>query len=78
MRNLACLPSGGAGHVNKVNASGGMKRRLMDLGLTRGTRVQALFASPGGSMRAYRIRGTVIALRKKDAESVELGEGAHE
>ena len=49
-----------------------MRRRLQDLGLIRGTAVQCLEKSPLGDPTAYRIRGTVIALRKRDAASVRI------
>ena len=45
-------------------------RRLEDLGLTVGTRVCLWLESPLGDPRAYRIRGTVIALRREDAAMV--------
>ena len=41
----------------------------MDLGLIRGCRVSCVLSS-GGSMKAYNIKGAVIAIRQKDARSV--------
>jgi Fe2+ transport system protein FeoA len=55
-----------------------MKRRLMDLGLTEGAEAVCLFFAPGKGMRAYRIRKTVAALRRRDAESIILEDGCHE
>lgn len=43
----------------------------MDLGLIRGSRVCCILSS-GGSMRAYNIRGAVIAIRDVDARSVTV------
>ena len=46
------------------------RRRFMDLGILPGTRVEAEMASPSGDPMAFRIRGTVIALRREQAQSV--------
>ena len=52
-----------------------MRRRLLELGLVPGTRVTCAAVSPAGDPAAYLIRGAVIALRRKDAGGVRLGEG---
>lgn len=51
-------------------------KRIQDLGLTVGTKVKYLFASPMNDPSAYLIRGAVIAIRNKDAKDilVELGD----
>lgn len=49
-----------------------MARRLWDLGFTKGTRVEAVQASPSGDPVAYRVRGTIFAIRKKDAQEIEV------
>ena len=55
-----------------------MRRRLLDLGLVPGTRVECLGQSPGGDPKAYLIRGAAIAIRQEDAESVILRAGVDE
>ena len=77
MRALNELAMGDVARVGRIKNTGGMKRRLMDLGLTKGAKVSCLFSAPGGSMRAYRVRQAVIALRQKDAALVELEEEPH-
>ena len=77
MIDLTALPEGGQGRVGRLTATGGMRRRLMDLGLTRGAAVRCLFSAPGGGMRAYQVRGAVIALRARDAKNVGLEEDGH-
>ena len=67
---LAELCDGESAVVLSVNNGTDMKRRLMDLGLIRGTKVVSLFRSPSGDPAAYLIRGAVIALRKKDAQMI--------
>ncbi|MDO5326552.1 MAG: FeoA family protein [Clostridia bacterium] len=78
MKRLSDLGPGESGRVRCVTASGRMKRRLMDLGLTEGAEAVCLFFAPGKGMRAYRIRKTVAALRRRDAESIILEDGCHE
>lgn len=45
-------------------------RRLCDIGLIENTPVKCLFRNPGDDMRAYLIRGAVIALRNEDCAHV--------
>ncbi len=77
MRDLSTLPLGRSGQVRCLRAGEGMGRRLMDLGFTPGAEVLCLLAVPGGGMRAYRIRGAVIALRRREARTVILEEENH-
>lgn len=56
--------------VNALRTQGAMRRRLMDIGLTPGTEVCALYRSCSGDPTAYGFRGAVIALRREDAKSV--------
>lgn len=56
--------------VCSLLAIGHDRRRLLDLGLIIGTKVEALSRSPAGDPSAYFIRGAVIALRKEDAAKI--------
>lgn len=47
---------------------GSQRRRLLDLGVVRGTEIEAAFSSATGDPVAYRIRGALIALRREQAE----------
>ena len=47
-------------------------RRLLDLGLVPGTPVTAEFRSPNGDPTAYRIRGSLIALRREEGEMIRI------
>ena len=69
---LAALREGESGYVTELSASPAMELRLRDLGLVRGTRVTCVLQGPGGGLRAYLIRGALIALRKGDADGVRL------
>ena len=77
MRDLSSLPPGQSGRVLCLRAGEGMGRRLMDLGFTPGARAACVLAAPGDGMRAYRVRGAVIALRRKEARTVILEEENH-
>ena len=47
-----------------------LRRRLQDLGMIEDTEVECIGKSPGGGLRAYLIRGAVIAVRDEDARRV--------
>lgn len=72
MRALSSLSRGEAAHVVSLSPSiiGGERRRLLDLGLVPGTRVERDFDSMLGSPTAYRVRGATIALRKEQADRI--------
>ena len=76
MRKLCDLSIEEGGRIQGV--AGELNLRLRDLGFTRGAAVECLFAAPGRGMRAYRVRGAVIALRQRDAQQVALEEDRHE
>ena len=56
--------------ISALNTTGSMRRRLLDIGLIEGTRVECLGKSPLGDPSAYLIRGAVIALRKDDCKNI--------
>lgn len=68
--NLSSLNEGEKAFVRKLCIKGGMRRRLHDIGLIRGTKVCCIQKSPSGDPTAYMIRGAVIALRNSDAEQI--------
>lgn len=69
---LDCLPIDSVGRVNKLNCSGNIRRRLLDLGIVKGTKIVAILKSPSGDPTAFSIRGSTIALRKEDASLIEV------
>lgn len=75
---LADLVPGEMGIVENVAASGPLEQRLLDLGLTPGTSVEARFANSSGNPMAYAFRGVVIALRLDSAAlvTIRLDEGS--
>ena len=69
-RSLSELKTGQSCTIKRLCMSGGMRRRLMDIGLIEGTEVTCVGKSPGGDPSAYLIRGAVIAIREKDGRDV--------
>ncbi len=58
--------------VDQLLSTGSIRRRLLDMGITSGTKATCLYQSPSGDPKAYLIRGAVIALRTEDAASVRV------
>ncbi len=69
---LTELESGSRARIVSLDAAcrGFTRRRLLDLGITPGALVQVEMANAGGSARVYRIRDTLIALRREQAGQV--------
>lgn len=63
-------PMGSIVSVKKLISNGISRRRMLDLGLIQGTKVQCLRQSPSGDPTAYEIRGAVIALRSEEASKI--------
>jgi len=72
--NLYELPLNTVGIVNDLNCNGNIRRRLLDLGIVKGTKITPVFKSPSGDPTAYEIRKTLIALRKEDSKLINLKE----
>ena len=68
--NLNSINPGEHAVVSSLQASGGMRRRLLDIGLVENTEVECLGRSPGGDPTAYLIRGAVIAIRSEDSKKI--------
>lgn len=69
---MALLPEGCTAVVTELCGMGSMRRRLMDMGLIKGTKIECLHRSPSGDPCAYLIRGAVIALRKSDTSEIKI------
>ncbi|MEW6446546.1 MAG: FeoA family protein [Bacillota bacterium] len=70
LTTLNAVPVGSFALVSHIRADGMTRRRLLDLGLVPGTRVEVVRRSPLGDPIAYNIRGAVIALRKEESSKV--------
>lgn len=59
--------------VQKLNGVGAVKRRLMDMGITKGTSIYIRKVAPLGDPVEITVRGYELSLRKADAEMIEIG-----
>ncbi len=67
---LTTLEIGEKGNVFKINSDGSIRRRLQEIGLIEGTKVECVIKSPACDPIAYEIRGSVIALRNKESDKI--------
>ena len=72
MRTLRQVPVGGTAKVKKIYGEGAVKRRIMDMGITRGVEVYVRKVAPLGDPIEITVRGYELSLRKVDAESIEV------
>ena len=71
-RRLAEMRPGERGRVTEVGDGGDTTRRLMDLGLIRGTTVEVIRAAPLGDPIEVKLRGFMLTLRRADAEHITV------
>ncbi len=71
---LDMLKIGSAATVTKIHSANAERRRLLDLGILPGTLIENVMPSPLGDPVAYRIRSAVVALRREQAQLIEVQE----
>ena len=71
MNNLREVPVGGTAKVVKIHGEGAVKRRIMDMGITKGVEIYVRKVAPLGDPIEITVRGYELSLRKADAESIE-------
>ena len=64
------LELGQSAVICAIDAESGEHRRLLDLGLIDGTKIETVLLSPSADPKAYCFRGAVIALRSEDARQI--------
>ena len=72
MRTLKDAKVGETVKVVRLNGAGPLKRRIMDMGLTKGVEVYVRKVAPLGDPIELNIRGYELSIRKADAEMVEV------
>ncbi len=72
MKTLRDVPVGGYAKVVRLNGTGAVKRRIMDMGLTKGTEIFVRKVAPLGDPIELNLRGYELSIRKADAETVEV------
>ena len=69
---LSALRPGESGRVCRMLNTGGLRRRLRDMGILEGSLLRCLGRSPGGDPAAYAVCGAVLALRDADSGKIFL------
>ncbi len=72
MRTLKEVKVGETVKVVKLHGEGAVKRRIMDMGLTKGTEVHVRKVAPLGDPVEVTVRGYELSIRKEDAEMIEI------
>jgi ferrous iron transport protein A len=72
VKTLAQLSPGDRGKVVKVGGDAEASRRLMEMGLMRGTAVEVVRRAPLGDPLEVKVRGFMLTLRRAEAEHIEV------
>lgn len=72
MKTLKQVKIGGTATVVKIHGEGAVKRRIMDMGITKGVQVYVRKVAPLGDPVEVTVRGYELSLRKADAEMIEV------
>ena len=56
--------------VKELKTRGSIRRRLLDIGLVKDTKIECVVKSPAGDPAAFLIRGAVIAIRSEDMKDI--------
>jgi len=71
MKTLRDVEIGGTAKVVKLHGEGAIKKRIMDMGITKGVEVYVRKVAPLGDPVEITVRGYELSLRKADAELIE-------
>ena len=72
MKTLKEVRIGQSAIIKKLHGEGAVKRRIMDMGLTKGTEVYVRKVAPLGDPLELTVRGYELSLRKDDAQWIEV------
>lgn len=72
MKTLKEVKIGETVKVTKISGQGAVKRRIMDMGLTKGVEVYVRKVAPLGDPIEITVRGYELSLRKEDASMIEV------
>ncbi len=72
MKTLRQTKIGDTARVVKLHGEGAVKRRIMDMGLTKGVEVHIRKVAPLGDPLEVTVRGYELSIRKADAELIEV------
>lgn len=72
MKTLKEVKVGETVTIRRLGGEGAIKRRIMDMGLTKGTEVYVRKVAPLGDPMELTVRGYELSVRKSDAERIEV------
>ncbi|MCD9187481.1 MAG: ferrous iron transport protein A [Pyrinomonadaceae bacterium] len=72
--NLAKLSIGKEAKVIKINGNSAITRRLMEMGVIPGVSIKVIKTAPFGDPIEVRVRGYSLAMRRNEAETIEVSE----
>lgn len=72
MKKLRDVPVGQSSTVVKIHGGGALKRRIMDMGITKGTEIYVRKVAPLGDPVEVTVRGYELSVRKEDADILEM------
>ncbi len=72
MKTLKDVPVGQTAVVRKLHGDGPVRRRIMDMGITKGVEIYVRKVAPLGDPMELNVRSYELSLRKADAEMVEV------
>ena len=72
MHTLKDIKIGKTAKVVKVHGEGAIRRRIMDMGITKGTEIYVRKLAPLGDPMELNVRGYELSVRKADAEMIEV------
>ena len=72
MKTLNDIPVGATTRIVRLHGEGAVKRRIMDMGLTKGVEVYIRKVAPLGDPVEITVRGYELSLRKADADMIEV------
>ena len=72
MKTLKEIPVGSEARVVKLHGEGALRRRIMDMGITKGVVIYVRKLAPLGDPIEVTLRGYELSLRKEDAQMIEV------
>ena len=72
MRTLRNVKPGETVKVSRISGEGALKRRIMDMGVTKGVEIYVRKVAPLGDPVEVTVRGYELSVRKEDAEMIEV------
>ncbi len=72
MKTLRDVPVGATAKVVKLHGEGATRRRIMDMGVTKGVEVYVRKVAPLGDPVEVNVRGYELSIRKEDAQMIEV------